>query len=79
MLNLLLICHNYFFNSIKDLSNFIFQNSKIQNKRTSLEINNKFNSHEKFINKYQVLLDTITSMEETFNNVFNSELEEVSN
>jgi len=68
-----------FFNSIKDLSIFIFQNSHSQNKRTSLEIINKFNSHEKFINKYPVLLDTNNPMEETFNNVFNSELEEVSN
>ena len=68
-----------FFNSIKDLSEFIFQNSQSQNKRTPQEIINKFNSHEKFINKYPVLLDTNSPMEETFNNVFNSELEEVSN
>ena len=68
-----------FFNSIKDLSKFIFQNSQTQNKRTSQEIINKFNSHEKFINKYPVLLDTNNPMEETFNNVFNSELEEVCN
>ena len=44
-----------FFNSIKDLSKFIFQNSQSQNKRTPQEIINKFNSHEKFINKYPVL------------------------
>ena len=44
-----------FFNSIKDLSKFIFQNSRSQNKRTPQEIINKFNSHEKFINKYPVL------------------------
>ena len=68
-----------FFNSIKDLSKFIFQNSQSQNKRTPQEIINKFNTHEKFINKYPVLLDTNTPMEETFNNVFDSGLGEVSN
>ena len=68
-----------FYNSIKDLSKFIFENSGIQNKRTPNEIINKFSSHEKFINKYPILLDVNAPMEETFNNVFSLELQEVSN
>ena len=68
-----------FFNSIKDLSQFIIQNSQCQSKRKTQEIINKFNLHEKFINKYPVLLDTNAPMEETFNNEFTSELQEVSN
>ena len=68
-----------FFNSIKDLSQFIVLNSQCQSKRTPQEIINKFNLHEKFINKYPILLDTNVPMEEAFNNVFTSELQEVSN
>lgn len=68
-----------FFNSIKDLCKFMIQNSAIQSKRSPNDIINKFDSHEKFINKYPVLLDTNVPMEETFNKVFKSEVEEVSN
>ena len=65
-----------FFNSIKDLSNFMINNTISQVNRTSQEIINKFNQHEKFINKYPALLDTNVPMEETFNKVFALELDE---
>ena len=68
-----------FYNSIRDLSKFIKDIAQNQNNMLSKEIITKFNQHEKFINKYPILLDTNSSMEETFNKVFSLELEEAHN
>ena len=68
-----------FYNSIRDLSKFIKDIAQNQNNMLSQEIITKFNQHEKFINKYPILLDTNSSMEETFNKVFSLELEEAHN
>ena len=68
-----------FINSIKDLCQFIINNSQIQDFRNPEQIINKFNQHEKIINKYPALLDTNVPMENTIKNIFSIELEESSN
>lgn len=66
-------------NSLKDLCKFIIKNSQTQNNKTYNQIIDKFNKHQKMINKHPELLCTEEPMEIIFNMVFSKEIEDVKN